>query len=74
MVTVKIQEGLWQDLIAVAQKQQKTPGALAQRVLRDYIRQVSDEELLMRSERTARKTKFPIHQTEAVVRTYRRKA
>jgi hypothetical protein len=72
MAAVKIRERLWEDFVAVAHKQQKSPEALAQRVLRDYIRQVSDEQLLQQSERAARRTKFPIQQTEAVVRNYRR--
>ena len=74
MAEVKIRDGLWQDFIVVARKQQKTPEALAQRVLREYLQQVADEELLARSEKNARQSRFSIGQTEEVIRKYRRKA
>jgi hypothetical protein len=59
--------------VAVAQKQKKTPEKLAQQVLRDYVQQFKDEELLERSSAAARRAPFRMDETENVVRRYRRK-
>jgi hypothetical protein len=74
MAEVRVRDRLWQDFVTVAQKQQKAPQALVQRVLEDYIQRVTDEELLARSARAARRTRFRLGQTEEVVRRYRHRA
>lgn len=71
MAEVMIQENLWRDLVAVAQKQRQEPQTLAQKVLRDYVQRVSDEELLERSARSARRAKFRMADAEEIVRRYR---
>lgn len=73
MPEVTIRESVWRQFIAVAQKKRQAPETLAQRVLRDYVQRVSDEELLVRSARAARRAHFPIHDSEAVVRAFRRR-
>jgi hypothetical protein len=73
MAELTIQEGLWNDLVAVAQRQRTPPQELAERVLRDYIQRTSDEELLARSERAARRARIRMADAEEIVRQYRRK-
>ena len=46
MAELKIQQSLWDDFVAVAERQQVQPDELAERVLRDYIQRAPDEELL----------------------------
>jgi hypothetical protein len=48
---VKIPENLWQDFVAMARQQRAKPEALAEKVLRDYLQRVADEDLLAHSER-----------------------
>ena len=72
MVELEIEEALWNEFVAVAQRQQTPPQALAERVLRKFIQQVSDEELLARSERAARRARFRTDETEEIVRQHRR--
>jgi hypothetical protein len=73
MAELTIQEALWNAFVAVAQREQTPPQELAERVLRDYIQRASDEELLVRSERAARRAPFRIADTEEIVRRYRRR-
>jgi hypothetical protein len=73
MVELEIQDALWDDLVAVAQRRRTHPRALAEEVLRDFIQQTADEELLARSERAARRGRFRMEDTEDVVRKYRRR-
>jgi hypothetical protein len=73
MAELTIQEALWNAFVAVAQREQTPPQELAERVLRDYIQRASDEELLVRSERAARRAPFRIGDTEEIVRQYRRR-
>jgi hypothetical protein len=73
MAEVSIREQLWQDFVAVARQRRRKAERLAETVLRDYVRQVADEELLQRSARAARRTKFPIDQTEELIRRARRR-
>ena len=61
------------DFVALAQKKQKKPEALAETVLRDYLTRVADEDLLAQSERAARGTRFPIRETENLIKQYRRR-
>jgi hypothetical protein len=71
MAELTIQEALWNDFVAVAQREQTPPQELAERVLRDYIQRVSDEELLARSERAGRRASFRVASTEEIVRQHR---
>jgi len=73
MPEVMIRESVWREFVAVAQKKRQAPEALAQRVLRDYVQRVSDEELLARSSRAARRAPFTIRDSEDVVREFRRR-
>jgi len=72
MPELKISQGLWNDFIAIAEKQKRKPEALALDVLRDFIQHFSDEELLERSCAAARRTAFRIEASEEVVRQHRR--
>jgi len=72
MPEVPIQRKLWDDFRLVAERQRKRPEALAQQVLREYLRRWSDEELLARSSAAARKAPFTSAETESVIRRYRR--
>jgi len=71
MPEVMIQQGLWSDLVAIAQRQKKKPETVARRALTEFIQRVSDEELLEKSAATARRAPFRMEQTEDVIRTYR---
>jgi hypothetical protein len=73
MAELKIQESLWDDFVAVAEREKTPPHELAERVLRDYIQRVSDEELLARSERASRRARFRISDAEEIVREHRRR-
>ena len=68
-----IRERLWEGLVAAARKRHQRAEALAEDALSDYLQRLADEELLDQSQRFARKAKFPIRRTEAVVRQWRRK-
>ncbi len=74
LAQITIREALWEDIIAMAQRQRQKAEILVENVLRDYVRRIADEELLARSEQAARRSKFRIGETEAVIRRYRRKA
>jgi len=73
MPELNIPKGLWDEFVAVAEKQKKTPEKLAQQVLCDYVQQFTDEGLLERSSAAARRAPFRMNETEDVVRGYRRK-
>lgn len=73
MVDLEIQDALWDDLVAVARRRQTQPGELAERVLRDFVQQAADEELLERSQQAARRARFRIDETEDLVRQRRRR-
>ena len=73
MPEVMIRESVWREFVAVAQKKRQAPESLAQRVLRDYVQRVSDEELLVRSSRAAQRVPFSIRDSEDVVREFRRR-
>lgn len=73
MPELKIRKGLWEDFVAVAERQSKKPESLAQQVLRDYVQQFSDEELLARSSAAARRAPFRMDETEQTIRQYRKR-
>ena len=73
MPDVTIRKRLWDDFVAVAEKQNKKPETLAQQVLKDYLQRISDEELLQRSAAAARRAPFRMDDTEQVIREHRRR-
>jgi len=70
---IVIREKLWHDLVAVARKRRQRAEALAENALLEYLQRIADEDLLQRSERTGKRTKFPIGETEQAIRKWRRK-
>jgi hypothetical protein len=73
MAELSIQESLWDDFVALAERRQVQPDTLAEHVLRDYIQRAADEELLAGSERAARRARFRMADTEAIIRDHRRR-
>jgi len=71
MPELKINKGIWHDFVAIAEKRNRRPEALAQDVLRDFIQQFTDEELLERSSAAARRAPFRIEESEHLVRCHR---
>ena len=73
MPDVKIQQGLWKDLLVVAEKQHQKPEALANQALKDFLARMADSELLNRSAAAARRSPLRVADSEDAVRDYRRK-
>ncbi len=71
MVEIEIQDALWDEFAAIARSQRTPPEALAEQVLREFVQRVSDEALLARSERAARRSRFRIEETENIIRQHR---
>ncbi len=72
MPEIRIREKLWQDLVAVARKRRQRAESLAENAVSEYLQRVADEDLLHRSECTARKVKFRIGDTERIIRKWRK--
>jgi hypothetical protein len=72
MAEVTVSEALWTDLAAAAGRQRRRPEALVERVLRDYLCRLADEELIEETTHAARRTKFRTADTETIIRQYRR--
>jgi hypothetical protein len=72
LAAVLIREKVWKDFVALAHQRHQKADALAEQVLRDYVRRVADEELLSRSVRAARRAKFRMEETEEIVKRFRR--
>jgi hypothetical protein len=70
---IVIREKLWHDLVTVARKRRQRAEALAENALLEYLQRIDDEELLRSFERAGWRTKFPIGETEQVIRKWRRK-
>lgn len=68
----KIGKGLRTDFVTIAEKRKQKPESLAEEVLRDFVRQFTDEELLEQSTAAARRAPFRIEESEEAVRQYRR--
>ncbi len=73
MAEVLIRDSVWDEFVAIAHKRRQAPQALAQRVLREYVSRMNDEELMARSARAARRSAFSMGQSEKIVRNYRRR-
>jgi hypothetical protein len=72
MPAVKIQPGVWKDLVVAAERQRRKPETLANQALQDYLARMADEELLTRSARAARRSPLRAAETEDAIRRYRR--
>jgi len=68
---IVIGKRLWQNLLAAARKRRQRAEVLAETALEEFLQRVADEDLLERSERSARRARFPIGESEAVVRKWR---
>lgn len=73
MVAIKVGENLWGQFVSVAKKKQKKPERLAEMILREYLAQAADEELLARTEKAARRKGASIAKVEAEIKELRRK-
>ena len=73
MAEISIPEKLWLDFVDIARARQQKPETLAAEALRDYLQRLADEELLARSEKAARRSKFRIEEAEQIVKRHRRK-
>jgi hypothetical protein len=71
LAEIVIQETLWKNFVALARRRRQNAQALVEQVLRDYVQQVGDEELLARSARAARRAKFGVQETEEIVKRFR---
>jgi hypothetical protein len=73
MPAVEIQQGLWKDLVIAAEKKRRKPESLANEALKDFLQRITDEELISRSARAARRAPLRMADTERAIREYRRK-
>jgi hypothetical protein len=71
LAEIVIQETLWKDVVPLARRRHQKVAALVEQVLRDYVQQVADEELLARSARAARLVKFRMQESEEIVKRFR---
>jgi bisphosphoglycerate-independent phosphoglycerate mutase (AlkP superfamily) len=71
LAEVVIREKLWKDFVAVTRQQRQKAETLAEQVLRDYVQRITDEELISRSARAARRAKFRMQETEEIVKNFR---
>jgi len=73
MPAINIRRGVWEDLVAVADKQRRKPETLANQALQEFLRRVSDDELLSRSAAMARRSTLLAGDVEESIRRFRRK-
>jgi hypothetical protein len=73
MPEVRIKQSVWNSIRSAALKQGRKPEALANRALREFLQRLEDEELIARSQKAARKSAFPLAETENVIRQYRQR-
>jgi predicted transcriptional regulator len=69
---ITIRDPLWENLVQLARKTRKKPESLAAEAVRDFLQRRADEDLLARSERAARRSRFPLAESEEIVRKHRR--
>lgn len=72
MPELKIRKALWESLVQLAEKKKQKPETLAERALTDFIERDSDEELLQRSSKVARRAPFRMDETEEAIRRDRK--
>ena len=70
--SIPIREKLWRDLTAVARRRRRRVEALVENALLEYLHRLADEDLLEKSRRLGRRKKFPIGETEEIIRKWRR--
>lgn len=71
MPAISLRQAIYDNLVLAAEKQHKKPETLVQQVLQQYFQQLSDDELLERSSKAARRAPFRTDETEEVIRNYR---
>ncbi len=72
MPEIVIHKKLWNDLAATARRRRQRAEVMAENALAEYLQRLADEDLLLRSERAARKSKFRVGDTERIIRKWRR--
>ena len=70
---MSVKQQTYEALLQAAEKQHKKPETLLQRALKNYLQQLSDEELVEESAQAARKAPFRIEDTEEVIRQFRKR-
>jgi hypothetical protein len=71
LAEIVIQETLWKEFVALARRRHQKAEALVEQMLRDYVQQVADEELLAHSARAARRANFRMQETEEILKKFR---
>lgn len=71
MVELDVQEELWNDFAAAAERQGVPPQRAVEELLRDFVARAADEQLLARSEQAARRARFRAADSEALIGQYR---
>jgi hypothetical protein len=71
MPELKIRPELWKDLQAAADRQGDSPHVLALKILRDFVKQLAENEFIAASQRAARRSKLRIAETEQAIRRHR---
>ena len=71
MADITIQEPLSSEIAGLARRLGKSPKATAEKALREFLDRQQAEDLLVRSSRAAKKSRFHIADTEKLVRAIR---
>jgi hypothetical protein len=72
MPAITLRPATWNELAALAKRQQQQPDRLVERAVRDFLRRTADEELLARSRRAAVRNGKTIRESEAAIKRLRR--
>ena len=73
MADLIVKEAIWKEIVEIAKRRRKKPEELANVALREFLQREADEELLRQSNRAAQKTRFPISETEEIIRQHRKR-
>jgi predicted transcriptional regulator len=71
MPSINLRPATWQELVALAKRQQQKPDRLAERALRDFLIRTADEELLTKSRRAALRNGKTIREIENAIKQQR---
>lgn len=71
MAQITIREPLWSEITGLVRRKGKSPTAVAEKALREFLERQEAEELLARSDRIARKARFKLADTEKLIQTFR---
>lgn len=71
MQQIAVEPRLWSDIVTIADRKHQRPDAIIRQALREYLQRAADEELLIRSERAARRAPYRASQAEEIVRRHR---